>query len=440
MTLLVSMLLLLPLVVTGGQRVWGQLRIPNVQSGDEPHYLIMIHSLIRDGDLDLANNYRAAHQGARDAGRFFAGRPLDHHTVWFIDGTRVNWSDVFEPYGRWDRDAEGHPRPRRRREAAAVDVSGRPEYSTHPAGLPLLLAPVLAPFRGAPKAIEPLSLACAAAASLLGLWACRRLLRELGADRFQMDVVSALTFLGTPLWHYARSLYTEPYLAAIVLGACWLSLCHGSSFLAGGLVGLGMLMKPPFALIGLPLAAHAGWHRDGRAVAGLVLPVLAATGVILWQNARFWGSPWASPQPFAVGSLAEGLAGLWLGGTHGILASSPIAIAALVGWPYLLRQRPRAAVPLASACVLYVLLIAFWAGWTGGHTYGPRLVVPVLPLLLLGVLGLLRSPLWNRPVVRAVTWTLAALSVAFNAWAALDYRPAFGSHAVLEIWEMLGRP
>ena len=90
--------------------------------------------------------------------------------------------------------------------------------------------------------------------------------------------------------------------------------------------------------------------------------------------------------------------------------------------------------------LLYVLLIAFWAGWTGGHTYGPRLVVPVLPLLLLGVLGLLRSPLWNRPVVRAVTWTLAALSVAFNAWAALDYRPAFGSHAVLEIWEMLGRP
>jgi hypothetical protein len=27
-------------------------------SGDEPHYLLMTHSLLRDGDLDLANNYR----------------------------------------------------------------------------------------------------------------------------------------------------------------------------------------------------------------------------------------------------------------------------------------------------------------------------------------------------------------------------------------------
>jgi hypothetical protein len=439
MTLLVSMLLLLPLVVTGGQRVWGQLRVPNVQSGDEPHYLVMIHSLIRDRDLDLANNYRAARRGAPDAGRFFAGRPLDHHTVWFIEGVRVNWSDVFDAFGEWDRDAEGHPRPRRR-PGATVDVAGRPEYSTHPAGLPMLLAPVLAPFGGTPKAIEPLSLVCTAGASLLAFWACRRLLRGLGADRFQTDVVSALTFLGTPLWHYARSLYTEPYLAAIVLGASWLSLCRGAPLLAGSFVGVGMLMKPPFGLVGLPLTAHAGWHRDGHAVARLLVPVLAATGVILWQNTRFWGSPWASPQPFVVGNLAESLAGLWFGGTHGILASSPLAIAALVGWPYLLRQRPRAAVPLGSVFVLYLLLIAFWAGWAGGHTYGPRLLVPVLPVLLLGILGLLRSPPWNRRAVRGATWSLAALSVAFNAWAALDYSPAFGSHAVLEIWERLGRP
>ncbi len=69
-----------------------------------------------------------------------------------------------------------------------------------------------------------------------------------------------------------------------------------------------------------------------------------------------------------------------------------------------------------------------------------RLVVPVLPVLLLGVLGLLRSSLWSRPAVRAVTWSLAALSVAFNAWAALDYRPALGNHAVLEIRERLGQP
>ena len=107
MACVVSMLLLLPLVVTGGQRVWGQIRIPGVQSGDEPHYLIMIHSLIRDYDLDLANNYRDAHRGAPDAGWRHAGRPLDHHTVWVIDGVRADWRDVYDAFGRWDRTRRG---------------------------------------------------------------------------------------------------------------------------------------------------------------------------------------------------------------------------------------------------------------------------------------------------------------------------------------------
>jgi hypothetical protein len=63
--------------------------------------------------------------------------------------------------------------------------------------------------------------------------------------------------------------------------------------------------------------------------------------------------------------------------------------------------------------------------------------VPVLPLLLLGLLGLVRSPLWRRGSVRAVTACLPVLSVAFNGWAALDYLEAFGNHAVLELLKLL---
>jgi hypothetical protein len=123
----------------------------------------------------------------------------------------------------------------------------------------------------------------------------------------------------------------------------------------------------------------------------------------------------------------------------GILATSPIAAAALAGWPSFLRERPGAVVPLLSAFGLYVLVMALWHGWTGGHSYGPRLIVPVLPLLLLGLLGLVRSPLWGRRSVRVVTGCLAVLSVAFNAWAALDYPEAFDHHAVLELMKLLPR-
>src|SRR5581483_1302952 len=48
-------------------RVWKPL-------GDEPHYLLAAHSLVHDGDLDLANNYARG-----DYQLFFEGATLDPH-------------------------------------------------------------------------------------------------------------------------------------------------------------------------------------------------------------------------------------------------------------------------------------------------------------------------------------------------------------------------
>jgi hypothetical protein len=63
--------------------------------------------------------------------------------------------------------------------------------------------------------------------SLLALGAFRGLLRTIGANPIQTNALSMLLFLGTPLWFYARSLFTEPYLTACLLGAYWLALGRG---------------------------------------------------------------------------------------------------------------------------------------------------------------------------------------------------------------------
>jgi hypothetical protein len=39
--------------------------LPRIHSGDEPHYLVTLHSLLIDGDLDVSNNYDAVHKGAQ---------------------------------------------------------------------------------------------------------------------------------------------------------------------------------------------------------------------------------------------------------------------------------------------------------------------------------------------------------------------------------------
>src|SRR5262249_40408119 len=140
--------------------------LPRAYSGDEVHYLIMINSLIHDGDLDLANNYAAVHAGAEQAGRHWRGGALDHHTVWFERGERRIWWNPYQCVG--DHDAGGHPVPRLRDGQRPLPL-GQPEFALHPPGLALLLAPVLLPFRDT-QYVEPLAMVCSAIAVICAMF------------------------------------------------------------------------------------------------------------------------------------------------------------------------------------------------------------------------------------------------------------------------------
>src|SRR5262249_45684788 len=138
---LISLFLLLPLLFGSPHSTAPlHLGLPRVYSGDEPHYLVIINSIILDGDLDLANNYAAIHMGSPQAGEDSSGRALIHHTVWFESGSRKEWWRIYEVNpALWDRDNEGHPVPRLRAGQAAP-LDGHPEFSSHPPGVALLLA------------------------------------------------------------------------------------------------------------------------------------------------------------------------------------------------------------------------------------------------------------------------------------------------------------
>ncbi len=84
-----ALLLLAPFCVSRSEGKPISLGLPGVLSGDEPHYLVLINSLISDGDFDLANNYQDVHRGGPQAGRIFAGQLLDHHVNWYEDGRLV---------------------------------------------------------------------------------------------------------------------------------------------------------------------------------------------------------------------------------------------------------------------------------------------------------------------------------------------------------------
>ena len=98
--------------------------LPLITSGDEPHYLTLLHSLIEDGDFDVKNNYDEAARGGRQSGIRRAGRPQTDRHVGFYAG------EVFV----------GQPGPPPvTPPPELLPPPGHPEYSTHPPGLPLFL-------------------------------------------------------------------------------------------------------------------------------------------------------------------------------------------------------------------------------------------------------------------------------------------------------------
>ena len=379
---------------------FARLGLPFVTSGDEPHYLLALHSLLDDGDFDLRNNYDAVNSGGLQAGRRSPGRALDRHIGYYAGDTFVRGS-------------------------RAADA---PQYSTHPPGLPLLLAATLWPWHDSPR-LEAYTLIVTALVTCAGAWFFRGLLEHLGAARGRANAVTALLYLATPAWHYGRTLFCEPYLlAAVTTGYCAVLTARPTDrgrMLAGGTVlAIGLLMKPPFVLLALPLGLLLLGQRRIVQTALFAAPLVAATAATLLYHHRYFGSVWHSPQPWSSGNFWIGLRGLFFDGSRGLLIVAPAALLPLLAWPRFARTGGPPALAVLGGGLAYLLLMALWREWHGGFCYGPRLIVPLLPLLFL---SLVANPLPDGSVAgrRWLGWALTGLvSVSFliNLGSVVFYR------------------
>jgi hypothetical protein len=417
----IGALLLLPLIYASPEAPNRfHLGLPRVYSGDEPHYLVSINSVVLDGDLDVANNYAAVHRGASQAGQRFAGSALDHHTVWFEGATRRDWNKVFEDQpDRWDSDGEHHPTPRLRLGQPAPQP-GHLEVSTHPPGLAILLGLLLRPLSGT-DLIEPTAILCSALATILAMLSLLALARIYTSRPAAAALATALAFLATPAWHYARSLFTEPYLLLFTTASYSLTLRGRSPLLAGGMIGLGMMMKPTFILLGLPLFVLYSVERNFRAAATFALPVAVAVAATLWLDALLLGSPWRAVQEWQQGSLINGAWNIFFSFHKGLLLTAPAVVVAMLAWPRFLRAHRRDGVVLLAGVGLNFLLFASYGSWHGGLCYSVRYMVPVLPLFFISLVCLFELDWWRSYAFRGMVAALCALSFLTNARAAVQY-------------------
>lgn len=327
---------------------------PSRPEGDEPHYLIITQSLLRDGDLKIANNHRRG-----DYRPYFAGDLSTPH------------------YQRPGRDGE--------------------IYSIHAPGLPVLVAPAFAV--GGYRGVVAFLVLLASAGSALSWHLSWLVTKRADAAWFGWAAVT----LSTSTIFHSFAVYPDGLGGVLALTGIWAILRSDEKAGTGDARTLSWLwhgaalaalpwMHTRFALLAGSLGAlvvlRLGTNRNaaGKAVAFLSVPAMSA---LCWIG--FFIAIYGTPDPSVPYAKEEGspafipggLAGLLFDQRFGLLAYAPVLVCALVaiGWMIRDRTRRRLGLELLFVIVPYLLAVTHFAMWWGGSSAPARFFVPLLPML-----------------------------------------------------------
>lgn len=149
------------------------------------------------------------------------------------------------------------------------------------------------------------------------------------------------------------------------------------------------------------------------AILAFILPIIISGLIYLWYNDLRFGNPFDSGYIEGEEFSAIWWQGLW-GQTfsfgRGLLWYTPWVVLAIVGAWRWRRKEPMVVWIAWGSAITYILVYSKWYLWSGGFAWGPRFLVPILPLL-----ALMTAPIFDmgNRWVRA-WWGLAGLGFALN--------------------------
>lgn len=280
------------------------------------------------------------------------------------------------------------------------------------------------------------------------------LVRRLGYRPRTALVIALIYGVASLPINYVKTLYGEPLAALLLLVSVDAVMRHRievkrtrhalplglvlSGLCLGLLVGVNMIYGVAIAVIGLfililSLRRDDAAPRPYREVLPLILirllafgiPVLISLALIgLYNWARF-GNPLTTGYGFSVGEgfttpFWRGFIGLTISPFRGIAWYSPVLLLGIPGWLMLRRKINWLAWLTLALVSLQLILFSLWSSWEGGVVWGPRFLIPVIPLMVVWLAPLVEAA-WDKRVILMVIAGFAALStviqllgVAFN--------------------------
>ncbi|HJR58806.1 MAG TPA: hypothetical protein VJ813_05405 [Vicinamibacterales bacterium] len=388
-----------------GLVAWWQVS-PQVPGGDEPHYLVIAQSLLKDGDVRIENNHRQ-----RDYRSYFAGElPPDF---------RVRGRD-------------------------------RQIYSIHAPGVSAIVAPVfaVAGYHGA----VVLLLVITALGSALAWHLAWTVTRREDAAWFGW---AAVTFSASWIFH-SFTIYPDGPGAVLLLTGAWALRRSDREtaepddrvapwFWHGAALALLPWMHTRFAVLAAGVGALVLLrmarlpNAAAKAFAFLAIPAMSFIAWLAYFIAIYGTPDPSAPYGGEEGSLRfvpDGLAGLLFDQGFGLMAYAPVLIFAFIGIGVMAARRPwrRHALELLFVLIPYLIVVTYVAMWWGGRSAPARFFVPVLPWMAIPA-----AAAWTA-MTRRTTRVTAAGALVCTAFAsavlvcAADGALAFNLRETRALW------
>jgi hypothetical protein len=266
-----------------------------------------------------------------------------------------------------------------------------------------------------------------------------RLAKQVSRSRLGALAVASAYAFGTHAFAYSGVLYQHLNAAVFVVAAFALAFGRRSegderglrAALEGLLLGLGVTFSFAFLPMAACVAAYCLWPPGPRRTALFLAGAIAGLAPLLAVNTLCFGGPLTtvyhvSQDPNLTSYRLSWAAVAWrlrfyfTDPTTAVFFYSPVMLLAVPGLLRLPRELRRERIAIGAGALLSVchLLVV---GGTGDAQFPPRLLIPVLPFLALGLAAFwLRAPSpVSRPWAQALFVLLLALSVFFCALGAL---------------------
>jgi hypothetical protein len=233
------------------------------------------------------------------------------------------------------------------------------------------------------------------------------------------------TAFGSPIWSSAsRSLWPQTWAVLLMMIGVWI-LLRGSDlpFVLGSVLAWSCLVRPTMIP---PVVAATGYVLISynlrfvlRYIAGGLCSIIPICTMMLFFTGGLFSVAYPGvlfdfPHQFCLR-----LYGVLFSPSRGFLVFSPAASVALylvIQYWKVLPERRLAILSLVNIGT-YIIVLSSYLAWWGGNSYGPRLMLEVVPwFVLLAILGV-RSFLEDRSLTtsrRLIITTVAVLTLAIS--------------------------